>query len=58
MHILQDISKSKSNQKNKFGQLIEYNMRNNFFEKSCTKYGGETSRRPFLKSEYISRSIA
>ena len=58
MHILPDISKSKSNQKNKFGQLIEYNMRNIFFEKSCTKHGGETSRRPFLKSEHISRSIA
>ena len=25
----------------KFGQLEEYNMRNNFLEKSCTKCGGE-----------------
>ena len=31
----------------KFGQLIEYNMRNIFLEKSYTKCGGETSPRPF-----------
>ena len=29
----------------KFGQLIEYNMRN--IEKLYTKYGGETSPRSF-----------
>ena len=28
----------------KFGQLIEYNMRNIFLQKSYTKCGGETSR--------------
>ena len=26
----------------KFGQLIEYNIRNIFVEKLCTKYGEET----------------
>ena len=31
----------------KLGQLIESNMRNIFLEKSYTKYGGETSPRPF-----------
>ena len=32
----------------KFGQLIEFNMRNIFFfEKSYTKCGGETIPRPF-----------
>ena len=30
----------------KFGQLIEYNMRN-ILEKSYTKCGAETSPRPF-----------
>ena len=30
----------------KFGQLIEYNIRNIFFEKSYTKCGGKTSPRP------------
>ena len=33
----------------KFGQLIEYNMRNIFVEKSYTKCGRETIRRPFSK---------
>ena len=33
----------------KFGQLIEYNMRKIFLEKSYTKCGGETIRRPFSK---------
>ena len=39
-HILPDISGGKSNQIFKFGQLIEYNMRNIFMIKSCTKCGG------------------
>ena len=30
MHILPDISRSKGNQTMKFGQLIEYNIRNIF----------------------------
>ena len=30
-----------------FGQLIEYNMRNIILEKSDTKYGAETSPKPF-----------
>ena len=32
IHILPNISRSKDNQPIKFGQLIEYNMRNNFSE--------------------------
>ena len=55
MHILPDISGIKGNQTMKFGQLIEYNMRNIFLEKSCTKYDGETSStRPFLKKSNLS----
>ena len=30
VHILPNISRSKGNQKMRFGQLIEYNMRNGF----------------------------
>ena len=30
----------------KFDQLVEYNMRNIFIEKSYTKYAGETIPRP------------
>ena len=47
MHILPNISRSKSNQTTKFGQLIEYNMRNIFLEKPYTKCGEETIFRPF-----------
>ena len=31
MHILSNISRSKTNQTMKFGQLLEYEMRNVFF---------------------------
>ena len=37
IHKLPNISRSKDNQKMKFGQLIEYNMRNIFLEKLCRK---------------------
>ena len=40
----------------KFGQLIECNLRNIFIEKSCTKYGGETS--PTLFSEKLKLSTS
>ena len=33
----------------KFDQLKEYDMRNIFVEKSCTKYGGTSTRPPFEK---------
>ena len=39
-------SRSKGNQIMKFGQLTEYNMRNIFIEKACTKCGGKASLRP------------
>ena len=51
MQILPNASRSKDNQKMKFGQLIQYNMRNIFLEKSYTKFGGETIRRPFFKKK-------
>ena len=35
----------------KFPQLIEYNMRKIFLEKSYTKHGGETIPDPYLKSK-------
>ena len=56
IHILPNISRSKGNQTMKFGQLIEYNMRNIFLEKSFTKFGGETSPRHF--SEKLKFSIS
>ena len=49
IHILSNLSRSRGNQTMKFGQLIEYSMKNIFFEKSYTKYGGEAGPRPFYK---------
>ena len=49
MHISPNISRNKGNQTMKFGQLIEYNIRNIFLEKLLTKFGGETIPRSFLK---------
>ena len=37
IQILSNISRSKGNQALKFGQLIDYNMRNIFLKKSYTK---------------------
>ena len=49
IHIFTNISRTKANQAMKFGQLIEYDMRNIFLEKSCTKRGREFIPRPFSK---------
>ena len=43
--------------KRKFGQLIEYNMTDIFFEKSYTKSGRETIPRLFLKTSKLSISL-
>ena len=48
MHILTNISRSKGNQTIKFGQLIEYNMKNIFLQKSYKKCGGETILRLYF----------
>ena len=55
--MLFNISRSKGNQAVKFVQLIEYNMRNNFVDKSYTKYGGETIPRPLPKKSKLSISL-
>ena len=57
MHILSDISRCKGNQTMKFGQLMEYNMRNIFLEKSYTKRGEETIPRPFSQKSKSSISL-
>ena len=52
-HIAQ-FSRSKGNQKMKFGKLIEYNMRNISAEKLYTKCPGETIPRALSKiSKYL-----
>ena len=50
-HILFNIPRTKGNQRMKFGQLIECNMKNIFLEKSYTKCGGELVPHNFLKNE-------
>ena len=40
----------------KFVQLLEYNMKNIFVEKSYTKCSGETIPRPFTKKAKLSIS--
>ena len=39
------------------GQLVEYSMRNIFFEKSHTKCGEKISLRPFSKTSKLSVSL-
>ena len=51
IHILPNISRSKSNQAVKFGQLIEYDMRYIFLGKLYAKRGGELSLDPFIKNQ-------
>ena len=57
IHILTNISRSKVNQEMKFGQLIEYNMRNIFLEQSYTECDGETITRPFSEKSKLSISL-
>ena len=58
IHILPNISKSKRNQAMKFGQLIEYNMRSIFLEKSYTQGDGDTNPTPFYKKSKLNLSLA
>ena len=41
----------------KFSQLVEYNMRSIFVEKSYTKCAGETIPRPLSKKSKLSTSL-
>ena len=54
---MSNISRSKGNQTMKFGQLIEYNMRNILPETLYTKCGGETSPRPFSENLKLTISL-
>ena len=54
IHTLPNISRIKGNQTMKFGQLIKYDMRDTFLEKSYAKCGGKTIPRPFSKKRKLS----
>ena len=51
IHILPNISRSKGNQTMEFGQLIKYNVRNIFLDKSYTKFVEKLLPDPFLKNK-------
>ena len=57
IHILSNTSRSKGNQTMKFGQLIGFNIRNIFLEKSFLKCGGETSPRTFSEKLKLDISL-
>ena len=57
IHILPNISRNKHNQTIRFGQLIEYNMRNIFLEKLHSNIGGDVSSRPFHRNTKLSISL-
>ena len=57
IHILPNISRSKSNERMKVGQSTEYNMRNIFIEKPYTKHDRQTIPRPFSKNSKLSISL-
>ena len=44
-HALSNISKSNDNKTMKFGQLTQYDVVNIFLQRSCRKWGSETSSR-------------
>ena len=51
------MSRSKGIRTRKFGQLIDYNMKNIFVEKSYKKYGGETITTLFSEKLKLSISL-
>ena len=57
MHILPNVWRSKDDKTIKFDQLIDYDVRNIFLEKSYAKYGGETIPRPFSKKSKLNISL-
>ena len=56
-NIFPNISVSKDNQTIKFGQLIEYSMKDIFLEKSYTKCVRRTIPKPFSKKLKLSISL-
>ena len=52
-----NILRSKGNEAMKFSQLIEYNVRNTFLQKSCRKWGKKTSFRPLFVFKIASYKV-
>ena len=56
-HILPNISRSKCNKEMEFSQLIKYNMRNIFLQKSCRKWVRKTNSRPLFGRPWSGHTI-
>ena len=57
IHILSNILRSKDNQTMKFGQLVEFNIRNFFFGKPYTNCSREIIPRHFSKKSKLNLSL-
>ena len=57
IHIFTNKSRSKENQAMETGELLEYNLRNNFLEKLHTKFGGKTIPRLFSEKSKLNISL-
>ena len=57
IHILTKFSSSTGNQATQFGQIIEYNIKNIFIQKSYSKCCGEAIPRTFSKKLNLSISL-
>ena len=57
IHTLSNMSRSKGNQANIFGGLIEYKITNIFLQNSYTKCGRKTSLRPFSRKSKLIISL-
>ena len=53
MHTFPNISRSKDNLAMKFGQLIQYNLKNFFIERSYTKCAEKLFSGPYLKYQNL-----
>ena len=53
INILRNISRYRINQTMEFGQLVEYNIRNIYLNRSYTKCGGNTIPKVFSKNSNL-----
>ena len=57
IHILSNIWRSKDSKGKKYGQFTEYNMKNNFLQKSYKECGEEANSRPFYNYSKLRVSL-
>ena len=56
-HILSNIWRSKDSKGKKYGQFTEYNMKNNFLQKSYKECGEEANSKPFYNYSKLRVSL-